>query len=151
MDWTNVVSVGISVLALGVSAWGVRHAKVSAEAARRSADASERSAEAAERQAAAAEAALPPPPPPVVWHVARKGGPNSYLLRNVGTESAASVEIDGDGGLVRLTEHQTSEASRLSPGQSVGFWVVTADQLPEVSEIRVRWAGSGGWVVVPLP
>ncbi|MFI6065660.1 hypothetical protein ACIA47_10375 [Micromonospora sp. NPDC051227] len=78
-------------------------------------------------------------------------GPNSYPLRNVGTEPAVSVEIDGDGGLMRLTEHQTSKASRFNPGQSVGFWVITAGELPEMSEIRVRWEGSSGWVVVPLP
>ncbi|TDC42075.1 hypothetical protein [Micromonospora sp. KC213] len=144
MKWTDVIAIIISVVAVAVSAWGLRHAKASADAARRS-------AEAAERQAAAAEAALPPPPSPVAWQVVHRGAPNSYLLRNAGTEPAVSLEIHDEDGLVRASGEASLSAVRLSPGQSLGFWVATPAELPEVTEIRARWEGSDGWVVIPLP
>ncbi|WP_328651327.1 hypothetical protein OG598_25005 [Micromonospora sp. NBC_00330] len=39
----------------------------------------------------------------------------------------------------------------LPPNQAIGFWIFTADQLPDIYEIRVRWRGSGDWTTLPLP
>ncbi|MEU2661198.1 hypothetical protein [Micromonospora sp. NPDC007220] len=144
MAWENVATLGIALAAFVVSV-------VSAVQSKRSADASKRSADAAERQAAAAEAALPPPPPPVAWKVVHYRGEESFLLRNVGSEPALDVEVHTDGGRLRPTDDGKLKASELKPGGVIPFWMVTADQLPDIHEIKVRWRGSGDWVALPLP
>ena len=115
-----------------------------------SADASKRAADAAERQAAAAEAAVPPPPPPVDWKVVRRSEA-TFLLRNVGSEPALDVEVDAVDGRLFPVEPGALAVPELPPNQAIGFWIFTADELPDIYEIKVRWRGSGDWTTLPLP
>ncbi|WP_431905588.1 hypothetical protein [Micromonospora carbonacea] len=144
MAWENVATLVIALAALLVSVVSVGYSK-------RSADASKRSADAAERQAAAAEAAIPPPPPPVAWEVVRYRGKESFLLRNLGPESALDVEVHSNGGRLRPTDDGTLKMSELKPGGTIAFWMVTSLELPELYEIKVRWRDSDGWIILPLP
>ncbi|WP_144420148.1 hypothetical protein [Micromonospora haikouensis] len=144
MAWENVATLVIALAALVVSG-------VSAGYSKRSADASKRSADAAERQAAAAEAAIPPPPPTVAWQVLPGRGKNSYVLRNVGTQTAVNVEVDKMNSVLRPIGGSGLDVAELAPGESIRFLVLTSMQLPTLGEINVRWKGSGGWVIVPLP
>jgi hypothetical protein len=111
MDVT--VDIGVALIALAaliVAILANRNASRSADASQDSARESKPSADAAERQAAAAEAALPPPPPAVAWEVelrstAHKGEGATFVLRNVGTSTAAGVRVlvpPAYDGLVRL-------------------------------------------------
>lgn len=94
----DIVVASIALAALIVAILANRNAGRSADASQDSARQAKRSADAAERQAAAAEAALPPPPPAVAWKAelrstARKGKGATFVLRNVGTSTAAGVRV----------------------------------------------------------
>jgi hypothetical protein len=115
-QWSLIVAIAAFVVALG-SLW----------LSRRSTRASERSAAAAERSAAAAEAALPPPPPLIGWRFER-GSSAEHALRNIGTETATDVTVEGvpadAAGLVRF-----SPVARLGPGERTEITIFTVDQV----------------------
>ncbi len=140
--------------ALIVAILANRNASRSADASPDSAREAKRSADAAERQAAA-EAALPPPPPAVAWKaelrgIARKGKGATFVLRNVGTSTAAGVQVvvpPAHDGLVR-PELGSGEVPAHGSFQVV---VLGIDQLPDLHELLIAWDGRDEPVQVPLP
>ena len=151
----DIVVALIALAALIVAMLANRNASRSADASQDSAREAKRSADAAERQAAAAEAALPSPPPAVAWKAelrstARKGKGATFVLRNVGTSTAAGVRTvvpPAYDGLVR-SEPGNGEVPAYGSFQVV---VLGIDQLPDLHELLIAWDGRDEPVQVPLP
>jgi hypothetical protein len=100
------------------------------------------------RQAIAAEKSIPKPPPPVDWKIEPSGA--SYLLRNVGTETATGVRADlpkNFPGRIRLTGGDT-----VRPQSSLGLEVtVIWARASRVAEIPIVWDGQDEPVHIPMP
>jgi hypothetical protein len=130
----NIVVALIALAALIVAILANRNASRSADASQDSAREAKRTADAAERQAAAAEGALPASPAAVAWtaklrSTARRGKGATFVLRNVGTSTAAGVRVvvpPAYDGLVR-SELGNGEVSAHGSFQVVIFGI---DQLP---------------------
>lgn len=166
----------LAAAALVVSLVAAYYAKDSASAAGRSADAAERSATAAELAADATQEqadevrranelterayqeeserrAAESRANAVRWKVEKQG--NSYMLRNVGTETAESVWhrdrpfTSSDDMLDDA--HRDKVAGNIGPNQAVPlpYWAAFTSPLP--TEIYVMWAGRDTPEVVAYP
>lgn len=83
----------------------------------------------------------------IEWGITRDGD-TSYKLHNLGNETAEAVTIleDGLDGLGR----QLPQGVTVPSGESVWFAVLKVDQMPNRTEVLVRWDG-GGPEAVNLP
>ncbi|MEV4707863.1 hypothetical protein [Actinoplanes sp. NPDC049316] len=145
----------IALAALIVAILANRNASRSADASEDSAREAKRSADAAERQAAAAEAALAPPPPAVAWKAelrstARRGKGATFVLRNVGTSTAAGVRVVVPPAYEALIRSEL-ESGEVPAHGSFQVVVIGIDQLPDLHELLVAWDGRDDPVHVPLP
>jgi len=87
-------------------------------------------------------------PGQVEWDLDRRGK-HSYLLRNVGTVTAAGVHVDRDRAtpIVR----NMPENATVRPGESVQFLMAPTFGSPLPGEVWVTWDGQPEAISVPLP
>lgn len=99
------------------------------------------------RQTLAAEASIPAPSPPVDWVVLRSD--EMLLLRNVGTDTATGVRIDGSQHYsVQLWDKTGIVRSKGSiPFQVYVVW----SSGHQCNEVPVIWDGQDKPVLVPIP
>lgn len=107
MDWLSIV---VSVLAVGVAVWALRHSSRSADAAERSASSASRSAEAAEKSAEVQRLQMDRASErhDVDWEADRDG--STLRLRNIGSTSAHNV-----AARVTVNENVFEEAAEEVP------------------------------------
>ncbi|MFC6023631.1 hypothetical protein ACFP2T_46695 [Plantactinospora solaniradicis] len=140
-------------------------AKVSAQAAVRQAAAAERQVELAEAALRLAEegaarsnawadtepvteALTGPKPPYVAWWVEHKSK-NTYLLRNIGTDTARNVEIDDSR--IACGRRMDVLYTEVAPNETAKFLLLPAWGHPKPDELWVRWEGRPEWTAVPVP
>ncbi|MEU7751145.1 hypothetical protein [Micromonospora sp. NPDC049171] len=175
VDWGDApawAAFAVSVGAAGVAWRALKHAKTSASASEISAQAAVRQAAAAERQVELAEAAfeaareeagesrLPvdtsaarealtsPKPGYVAWWCELKSK-NTYVLRNIGTDTARNVEIDESR--IKCVVRGDTRADEVPPQASMELLLIPVYGAPKPNEIWLRWDDHPEWAPFPLP
>jgi hypothetical protein len=173
VDWGDApawAALGISVVGTIVAVSSAKSSRASARSAEISAQAGVRQAAAAEEQVAIARRTLrlaeegktipsPPPagerpegstqdPPYVAWWIESEGT-NLFVLRNIGTATARSVEIDEsrDG----YTIQGRLKIQEVLPGQGVRLKLSYWWPWQRPDQLWVRWQGHPDWKGVQLP
>ncbi|MEH1098217.1 hypothetical protein [Micromonospora sp. CPCC 205561] len=155
---------GIALHAARSSKTAARAAEVSAQAGVRQAAAAEeqvsiarRTLELAEQQGDPKEApvlmdrlrdALTEEPPYVAWWLGQRSK-NTYILRNIGTDTARTVEIDQSR--IKCAVRGATTADEIAPQASIEILLMPAWGAPKPNELWVRWDGHPDWKAVPLP
>lgn len=142
MDWTDIptwaslIAVVISLGALWISALGLKWQRLGAET-------SARAVMLAEQQATDAA------PPKIAWKIERPSK-NEYVLRNIGTDTAKGVVVDGARAGMENARNLPCGVTVEGGGGSTGFLVIEVSQLPPPQEIWVSWDGAPRPVAVPV-
>jgi hypothetical protein len=90
-----------------------------------------------------------PSSPDVRWvpeHVSK----NTWLLRNLGTDTATNVSIDKSSIGGARVDFTPSLPADIGPGSSIRILAIPAFGAPVADEVKVVW-GSGDGETVPLP
>ncbi|WP_328651325.1 hypothetical protein OG598_24995 [Micromonospora sp. NBC_00330] len=167
VDWGDAPAWAAFAVSLGGTAVAIhaaRSSKASAQAGVRQAAAAEeqvaiarRSLELAEQQALATgsplrtdliQQALTPEVPYVAWWIDHRSK-NTYVLRNIGTDTAREVEIDQSR--IACAVRGATRADEIAPQASIETLLIPAWGAPKPNELWVRWEGHPEWKAVPLP
>ncbi|MFJ6198852.1 hypothetical protein [Micromonospora sp. NPDC092111] len=172
VDWGDAPAWAAFLVSLGsgaIALFALKYAKTSAQASEISAKAAVRQAAAAERQVelaeAAADAGVSPPdkrpdswteggnmegaaPPYVAWWVEQRSK-NTYVLRNIGTDTAREVEIDQSR--IKCVVRCAAKVEEIAPNASTEIFLIPMYGGPKPNELWVRWEGHPEWKAVPVP
>ncbi|MBM0258962.1 hypothetical protein [Micromonospora sp. 4G55] len=155
---------GVSLVGTAVAIHAARSSKASAQAGVRQAAAAEeqvtlarKSLELAEQQALTTGSpfrsdlihkAPTSEVPYVAWWIDQRSK-NTYVLRNIGTDTAREVEIDRSR--IQCVIMGATGADEVAPSASTEVRLIPGYGGPKPNELWVRWEGHPEWKAVPLP
>ncbi|MER7005243.1 hypothetical protein ABT297_19660 [Dactylosporangium sp. NPDC000555] len=174
IDWGDApawAAFAVSILGTSVAVHSARSSKTAAAAAKTSAQAAVRQAAAAEEQTVISRRALelaeqqaltgstpraeliqealaPQPALYVAWWIEQRSK-NTYALRNIGTATALSVEIDHSR--IKCAVRGATTADELASGASIEVLLMPMMDAPKPNELWIRWKDHPEWHAVRVP